>query len=139
MKTLEPTPFITQSPFFSKIFDTAVFDRELKIYFPRPIELEALTIYGQLRLQSREAWHFKSVFVMIFDSELSLRASIQKDTDRVSPFFLFWYRKCPVILGLADGLKSVDWYFLNTLEENAEKNAETDRADFFYSTQNVRS
>lgn len=73
----ESATFVTQSKFFSPVFNAAIFDGPIRIYFAQHQEAQALKIYFNLQeryKQLREKSRYKSqrqggnIFIMLYPS-----------------------------------------------------------------------
>lgn len=79
--------YVTQTPYFSAAFNTAVFDGPLRIYFAQYQESSALKFYFRLQKQLREELgdlfesyrhNGRSIFVMVYPNRESFHLSFDQ-------------------------------------------------------------
>lgn len=80
---------LTQSRFYSPVFNAAVFDGPIRIYFAQHQEAQALQVYFRLQQSLKETYatlrktfkqHGQTVFLMLYPNLESFENSFSKDT-----------------------------------------------------------
>ncbi len=88
METTENVTFVTQSRFFSPVFNAAIFDGPIRIYFAQFQEAQALKLYfnlqerfGDVRKQARGSFKARgqNIFVMMYPNEETFDLSFSDD------------------------------------------------------------
>jgi hypothetical protein len=90
MQETEPVQFVTQSRFFSPVFNAAIFDGPIRIYFAQFQEAQALKLYynlqerfAEVRKQARGLFKERgqNIFVMMYPNEDTFDLSFNEDRD----------------------------------------------------------
>jgi len=91
MQESEPVTYVTQSRFFSPVFNAAIFDGPIRIYFAQFQEAQALKLYFNLQERFSEVRKnarglFKergqNIFVMMYPNEDTFDLSFGQDSAR---------------------------------------------------------
>ncbi len=88
MEAAEPIQYVTQSRFFSPVFNAAIFDGPIRIYFAQFQEAQALKLYYNLQerfsdVRKQARGEFKergqNIFVMMYPNEETFDLSFDED------------------------------------------------------------